>query len=363
MAIERFECPNCKADMEFDPVTRGMKCAFCGTRTAVAVDPKPEIRENPLSSQSLTPEPDRIRRLSDISKEFTCTGCGAIVQFEPPQVAGACPFCAANIVTQPKNSDPLIAPDGVLPFVVPKGRASSSVREWLASRWFAPGALAALAQPEGIRGIYLPFWTFDAKTNTRYTGLRGDHYFEMVQVQENVNGQNVIREVQQVRTAWKGASGSVAVGFDDVLVPASRSVPPERLQQLSPWKLSDVKPYESAFLSGFQAQRYQVELKDGFVSSRQIMDRAVQDEIRRDIGGDEQQIQDSDTRYSNLTFKHLLLPVWVGSYRFEGCVYQVLVNAQTGEVIGDRPYSKGKIFLFVLILLLVFMFLRSMAGR
>ena len=187
MAIERFECPNCKAGMEFDPATGEMKCAFCGTRIAVEVDPTANIHENPLSDQSLTPDPSRIRRLSEISKEFTCTGCGSTVQFEPPQVAGACPFCAASIIAQPKDSDPLIAPDGVLPFAIPKDRATASVRDWLSSRWFAPDALSALAQPEAIRGVYLPFWTFDAKTNTRYTGQRGDHYYETVQVQENVN--------------------------------------------------------------------------------------------------------------------------------------------------------------------------------
>ena len=219
MAIERFECPNCKADMEFDPATGEMKCSYCGTRAPLPADLKAAVHENPLSPQSLQPDPSRIQRLSAISKEFTCTGCGATVQFEPPQIAGSCPFCAANIVVQPKDSDPLIAPDGVLPFTVPKDHAAASVRNWLSSRWFAPDALSALASPEGISGMYLPFWTFDANTNTRYTGQRGDHYYETVQVQEYVDGQNVIRDVQRMRTAWHGASGSVAVKFDDVLVP------------------------------------------------------------------------------------------------------------------------------------------------
>ena len=92
------------------------------------------------------------------------------------------------------------------------------------------------------------------------------------------------------------------------------------------------------------------------------MERGVQNEIRRDIGGDEQQIQEADTRYADLTFKHLLLPVWIGAYRFEGSVFQVLVNAQTGEVTGERPYSKGKLFLLVIIVV-VLMFFLAKAGR
>ena len=361
MALERFECPNCKADMEFDPVSGGMKCSYCGTSAAVQEDSHAGVHENPLSSESLKPDPSRIQRLSAISKEFTCTGCGATVQFDPPQVAGTCPFCAANIVAQPKDSDPLIAPDGVLPFTVPKDQAAARVRDWIASRWFAPDALAAVARPEGIRGMYLPFWTFDAKTNTRYTGQRGDHYYETVRVQENVNGQQVMRDVQQVRTAWQGASGAVGVSYDDILVPASKSVSPDRLRQLEPWKLTNVKPYDSEYLSGFQAQRYQVELKDGFAMGRQIMERTIQGEIARDIGGDEQRIDGSETRYSNLSFKHLLLPVWVGAFRFEGRVFQVLVNAQTGEVTGERPYSKGKVLLLILVIVLVLIFVLAKA--
>ena len=363
MAIERFPCPNCKADMEFDPATGGMKCSYCGTRSDVQSDSQRIVHENPLSAEALTPDPSRIQRLSEVSKEFTCTGCGATIQFDPPQVAGSCPFCAASIVAQPKDSDPLIAPDAVLPFAVPKDQATANIRNWLASLWFAPGALAAMARPEGIRGMYLPFWTFDAKTSTRYTGQRGQYYYETIQVQENINGQNVLRDVQQRHTAWQNAQGSVGVAFDDVLVPAVRSVSTDRLKKLEPWNLHKLKPYDTAFLSGFQAQRYQVELGDGFGVGKSIMERAIQDEIRRDIGGDEQQISESETRYGSLTFKHVLMPVWMGAYRFEGRVFQMMVNAQTGEVNGERPYSKGKVFLLILVILLLLLFLISLDHR
>ena len=362
MAIERFPCPNCRADMEFDPATGGMKCSYCGTQHQIQSGVRTTVMENPLSSELLQPDPSRIQRLSTISKEFTCTGCGATVQFEPPQVAGACPFCAANIVAQPKDSDPLIAPDGVLPFAVVKEQATANVKGWLASLWFAPGALAAMARPEGMRGMYLPFWTFDAKTSTRYDGQRGDYYYETVQVRQNINGQDVLREVQERRTSWRAAQGSVGVAFDDVVVPATRSVSSDRLRKLEPWSLSDVKPYDSAFLSGFQAQRYQVELKDGFVAGKEIMERAIEDEIRRDIGGDDQQISSAQTRYGSLTFKHLLLPVWVGSYRFDGRVFQMIVNAQTGEVDGERPFSKGKVLLLIIVIILILVFLMSRSG-
>ena len=361
MAIERFQCPNCRADMEFDPETNGMKCSYCGTKQEVPADKVAEVKENPLSADSLRPDPSRIKRLSELSQEFTCNGCGATVQFEPPQVAGNCPFCAANIVMQPKESDPLVAPDAVLPFAVPKPTATTSVVDWLASRWFAPNALKAIAKPEGIRGIYLPFWTFDANSRTPYRGKRGDYYYETITQTEMVDGRPVEREVQQRHTQWHNVQGELSLKFNDVLVAASKSIEASRLAKLAPWELAKVKPYEPAYLSGFQSQRYQVELTDAFASGRASMDAKVESAISNQIGGDEQQIDDFQIQYSGLTFKHLLLPVWIGAYRFQGKVYQVIVNAQTGEVQGERPYSIGKILMAIaaVIFILIWISTRS----
>ena len=359
MAIERFQCPNCRADMEFDPETSGMKCSYCGTKQEVTAGKTIEVKENPLSSAALRPDPSRIRRLSEISKEFTCNGCGATVQFEPPQVAGTCPFCAASIVVQPKESDPLIAPDGVLPFAVPKPAAASSVGNWLASRWFAPNALKAIGKPEGIQGVYLPFWTFDANTLTPYRGSRGDYYYETVTRLEEVNGRQVERQVQERRTEWREVEGEVPVSFNDILVPASKSINPAKLSKLAPWELGNIKPYEPAYVAGFQSQRYQVELAEGFGTGKAAMEAAVEAAIRGQIGGDEQQISGYQIRYSGLTFKHLLLPVWIGAYRLQGKAYQVIVNAQTGEVQGERPYSFGKLVLLIAAVLLVVMWIAA----
>ena len=136
--------------------------------------------------------------------------------------------------------------------------------------------------------------------------------------------------------------------MDDVLVPATTSVSRPRLTSLEPWDLLALKPYEPAFLSGFKAQRYQVELPDGFEEAKQIVAPIIEHDIREDIGGDEQRIDNISTSYSAVTFKHILLPVFIGAYRFREKVYQVMVNARTGEVQGDRPYSFWKIFFFVL---------------
>jgi hypothetical protein len=121
--------------------------------------------------------------------------------------------------------------------------------------------------------------------------------------------------------------------------------------------------YEPAWLAGFRAQRYQVELPEGFDKAKQAMAKVIEGDVRKDIGGDEQRVLGVETATSNATFRHLLLPVWIGAYRFKGKAYQVVVNARTGEVQGERPWSVLKISLLVAAIVLVIVVLVMIAHR
>ena len=337
--------------MEFDPATGGMKCRFCGHTEALPAQSRAEIRPHSLDESAAQGAPGV---LSTQALEVTCTGCGAAVVFEPPQVAGKCSFCGADLVAQPKAADPLIAPDAVLPAKVPQEAALAEVRHWLQSRWFAPNALQRMARQEGIAGVYLPFWDYDAGTVSQYRGARGQHYWETETYEESDGRGGAVTRTRQVqRTAWYPAAGEVSREFQHVLIAASTSVSEAKLNALEPWDLEALCPYEPAYLSGFKAQRYQVELKVGFEKAKGVMQQTIAQDVRRDIGGDEQTIDSVDTEYSNAAFRHLLLPVWIGAYRFQDKVYQVVVNARTGEVQGARPYSALKIVLLVVFLLAV----------
>ena len=311
-------------------------------------------------------DPSVLEKLSDTALQITCPGCGSIIEFQPPQVAGACPFCAAQIVAQPVAADARIAPSAVLPFHIDKRAASTAIRNWISSRWFAPSAMERLAKQDVVRGVYIPFWTYDADTFSEYQGSRGDHYYETEYVTEeddNGNSRQVQRQVQKTR--WYPAAGRVSNQFDDILITATKALNRDRLQELQPWDLDKIKPYEPEFLSGFEAQRYQLPLQEGFEMAKQEMQREIEGSVRRSIGGDEQSIDNIASRYMNITFKHVLLPIWVGAYRFEGKLFQVVVNARTGGVKGERPYSVVKIVLLVLgvILLLILLATLGSGGR
>jgi hypothetical protein len=288
-------------------------------------------------------------KLTDDALSLECQGCGSVVTFLPPQVAGSCPFCAAPAIGDAKAAAPALKPESLLPFSVTREKATENVRGWINGLWFAPNALKRQCSPSALTGMYLPFWAYGAHTESDYLGQRGDYYYEAERYQVEENGQRVTKTREVRKTRWTPASGHTSAEFREVLIAAANSLSGPKLNSLGPWPLAELKPFDPQYLAGYQAQRYQVNLEAGFAQARAVMDTTISGNVRAAIGGNEQRIESVRTAYSEIAFKHLLLPVWLTRYRFSGKTYEVLVNARTGEVQGDRPYSVWKIAFAVLL--------------
>lgn len=363
--VEHFACPSCSAGMVYDPASGAMKCPYCGTTKKVETPVVTGgIPKHPLFSALASEHDGLVRPLTDKALEVHCDSCGSTVAFEPPEVAGLCPFCGLALVAQPTASEARLAPDAVLPAQISKEQSQAEVKEWLRTRWFAPNALKRLASQEAIQGVYLPFWSYDADTQSNYVGERGVHYYVTETYTETDSNGNTVQKTREVQhTRWSYASGQVSLSFSDLLVAASRSVQEKKLNALEPWALEKLSAYDPEYLAGFKAQRYQVELSDGFKEAQQVMAHSIDRAVRQDIGGDEQRVSSVDTNYLNAAFRQLLLPVWIGAYRFKGDTYQVVVNASTGEVQGERPYSFWKIASLILVILALISLLSFLYDR
>lgn len=360
--IRRYPCPGCSAELIFEPKDHCLACPYCGRTEEIAATAD-QVRERSYEDY-LNLKPEQLQTAEAGVQEVQCSNCGASVTFAPPDIAGQCAFCASPIVAQPAVPSPMLAPESVLPFGFPQGHAAETIKSWLASRWFAPNALFRLASHDGVSGVYLPYWTFDAYAISHYSGERGEYYWETETYQDrDERGRTVTKTRQARKTRWFPASGQVERWFDDILIPAARSILPVRLKALEPWDLKELKSYQPAYLSGFRAQRYQIDPKEGFDDAKQVMASVITNDIQRDIGGDEQRIHQVLTAYSAITFKHLLLPVWVSACRFRGKVYQVLVNARTGEVQGERPFSFIKLAALLLLIFIIFLVLAILSQQ
>jgi hypothetical protein len=228
------------------------------------------------------------------------------------------------------------------------------MKGWLGRLWFAPSNLRKYARAhKAMQGIYVPYWTYDAETRTSYSGQRGTIYYESRRVPVVVNGRRQMVTQQVAKIRWSPASGRVARAFDDVLVLGSKSLPKRFTDALAPWDLSALSAYEPRYLAGFRAEGYTVPVDEGYGEAREIMNAVIAGDVRRDIGGDQQRINRLDTEVGALTFKHVLLPVWLAAYRYGGKSFRFVVNGRTGSVDGERPYSAFKIALAVIAIVLV----------
>ncbi|MBN2242817.1 MAG: hypothetical protein JW793_09015 [Acidobacteria bacterium] len=336
---EQHTCSRCGAKLNFAPGAEALECPYCGSesRIARASGPIAELDYRDFLEKALS------ERESSEAKRVQCRKCGAETTVPPESLAGVCPFCGANMVFSGGLSR-LIRPESLLPFKIAGKEAFGRFQRWIRGLWFAPNRLKQHARSEGnLTGVYVPFWTYDCIATTAYRGERGDHYYTTESHTAIVNGRSVPRTRTVRHTRWSHASGTVRNSFDDILVPASKSLPVGYLQILEPWDLPSLVPYADEYLSGFRAESYQVPLTEGFEAAKGAMAPFIESSMRRDIGGDEQRIHSARTQYENITFKYILLPVWLSAYRFRDKVYRILINARTGEVRGERPYSAWKI--------------------
>jgi DNA-directed RNA polymerase subunit RPC12/RpoP len=342
-SLERqFPCRQCGAKLQFAPGTDRLVCPYCGADNQIAAATAPVPL---LDFQTYAPQTAGAGDLHEVLVVH-CTSCGAQTKLAADTTAGRCAFCGSPVVAE-AVSKKLIKPAGLLPFIVNKAQANGLFRKWIAGLWFAPGILARRAEQAGIDGAYIPCWTYNADTVTTYTGMRGVDYTTTETYTEWVNGRPETRTRTVVRTNWYPASGVVQNQFSDILVLATQSLPPKQASHLEPWDVSHVIPYTDEYLSGMSCQSYQIDLVGGFEAAKQLMSPIINQTICRDIGGDHQQVTSASTQYHQVQFRHLLLPLWISAYRFRERVFRFLVNARTGLVQGERPYSGVKIALLV----------------
>ncbi len=340
----RFPCDQCGADMRFDPGGDRLICDHCGHTAALEPEGGPwggdaralvELDYETAIAAKLPAQEMEETRVSQ------CPNCGAQVEFQPEIHAKECPFCATPVVTD-TGTHRHIKPRGVIPFQLTERQAHAAMNGWLGRLWFAPNGLQEYAKKgRKMDGIYVPYWTYDADTATQYRGQRGDAYWVTVRGSDG-------KTRRERRIRWTRTSGRVARWFDDVLILGSRSLPKTFTDRLAPWDLTALDGYRPEFLSGFRAEGYTVELDEGFEEARQVMEHQIRQDVRRDIGGDEQRIDHMAIRIDDVTFKHVLLPVWVAAYKYRGQSYRFVVNGQTGKVQGERPWSWIKITLAVI---------------
>jgi LSD1 subclass zinc finger protein len=342
----QLDCKECGALLKYAPGTAHLKCEYCGCANEIQEAAEETVIEEIDFEKFLNENDSGVEKQEIVT--IKCGNCGASTTLKPNITSDNCPFCASPIVITGGTANTIIKPKYLLPFKIDQKAAFEDFKKWVKSLWFAPTDLKNYVDnADKLNGMYIPYWTYDSKTVSDYTGQRGDNYTTVESYTTVEDGKTVTRERTVTRIRWSYASGSVYNDFDDVLVLASNSLPEKYTNALEPWDMENITAYNDKFLSGFRSESYQVDVKTGFEKSKEIMSGTIRNTICLHIGGDHQQITSVSTVYNDITFKHILLPIWLSAFRYHEKVYRFMINGRTGEVQGERPYSTIKIILAV----------------
>jgi predicted RNA-binding Zn-ribbon protein involved in translation (DUF1610 family) len=360
-ALNKYPCAACGAEANWDPRQQSLVCPYCGTVAAVdfgsADSPIPE-HDLLAALGQITRDPNRPDPEARISVQ--CQSCKAVSRFDPSRVAQRCDFCGSPAIVPYTATDRTIHPGSLLPFRVSESEVRESIRRWYGSRWFAPNRLKRGAMTDTVRGVYIPYWTFDAKVRADWTAESG-YYYWVSQSYTDAQGRRQTRRVRKIR--WRPSSGSMDHFFDDELVPGTRGIDHALLRKIEPFPTHELLPYDAAYVSGWVVEQYQIDLPSAASHSRQIMEQKVRALCAREVPGDTHRGLQVQSNYSEQTFKHILAPIWLLSYNYGSQTFQVLVNGFTGKIAGKHPLSWIKITLAILAILLVLAIILLFAGQ
>ncbi len=339
------KCKSCGGIMLYSPADEDLKCVYCGYTTALD-HTAAEIEENDFNQWKDRADKNSEEQIVEVA-EIKCRQCGATTTLAPNVSAAKCVFCSTPLILNEASVKRFWQPEYLLPFKITDKESGANFKKWLGKKWFLPSQLKkGGVQTDMFKGVYLPFWTYDAETFTQYTGERGENRNESYR---NDKGEEKSRTV----TDWFPTSGEVSESFDDIVVPASETLPSSIADRLTKWDMANCVAYRKEFMAGFITEIYQIDFRDGIQKAKEKMDSVIESSIKSDIGGNTQKIRSKHTKYNDIKFKLLLLPIWISAFKFNGKLYQFVVNGRTGEVIGQYPKSTAKIVTLIVVILAI----------
>ena len=347
------KCDACGGTMDFNPKKGNLICPYCGTEKEIKVE-NPEFIAKELDFDAAEADGQGSCDWGTATKTIICKSCGAQTVYDVNQIANECPYCGSNQVME-AGSDAVMAPGGVVLFKLDAKAASDRFRRWIGGKFFCPKLAKDSAKPKAFKGMYVPFWTFDSQTHSQYSGQYGKN-----RVVRGHDGKMV------TKTTWYSTRGQLSYPIDDILVCASARQNEAMLKAVEPYNTKDVAEYKPEYMAGFMAERYTVKMKDAWETARdkiaQIVRGEIHQKICRETGADQIGNIHIQTVHRNVTYKYLLLPVWISSFQYNGKIYHFMVNGQTGRVSGQTPVSAAKAaitVIAVIVILIILMHLTS----
>ncbi len=350
--IKEFPCPNCGSELNYDSESDQLKCLHCHSRFPIekstTVIQEKSIDE--LKKWFLSEE----KPLSPIV--YRCKKCGQTTTVNDNEVFFECQNCGNNVMNLMAYEQNPVAPSAIIPFSISKSESIALFTNWINKGLWYDSNLKALSITENLTGHYIPFWTFDAQTQNVWSGESGKYYYEQ-QSYTDANGKRAVRNIQ--RTSWSFRQGAFEHFFDDVLITGNQNITQDFVSQIYPFHLDELRPLNEKYILGWQAKSYEKSVSACYELAKEYMKNQIYQIAAKAISEDTYRNLKINTNFSAETFKLIILPIWFCTYLFKGKSYSFIINGQTGQIYGVKPFNKIKIGIaialaVILILLIIY---------
>ncbi|MDR2520162.1 MAG: zinc-ribbon domain-containing protein [Eubacteriaceae bacterium] len=336
MAVAEYKCPNCGAALRFDSSKQKMQCDHCGTDFAVEAIEEYESTAGEDSFDWAETGSDPGAGVLEGVVSYTCPSCGGEIVSEDEAAASSCPYCGNPAVFE-KNISGLLKPDAIIPFKLEKKDATSTFESFFRKKFFLPKAFRTQNVLEEIKGIYVPFWLFgcSAQANITFKGMTSTSWSD--------------RNYVYTKTDHYALKRSGKIAFDDVPVDGSTKADDTYMQAIEPFDYSAFKDFEPGYLSGFFADRYDVDAQQCMpLANERIRNSTIAVFQSTCSGYALEGTQNSSIRLQSSRIRYALLPVWMLRVTFAGKVFSYAMNGQTGKFVGKLPTDWGKFWMWLI---------------
>lgn len=327
-----IKCQSCGANMVFDPNTQMLVCVHCGNKVAFQADTA--VREI------------AIEKALSVANEWSdtlvlkCANCGAMVTIDREEVALECPYCGTSHIRRTEEIAG-VKPNALYPFTLDQQSAETCARKWAKSLIFAPSKFKKNLTAKNLHGVYQPCFTFDSQTVTVYDGRLGERRTRTVRTKNGTRTETYI--------AWFHVKGVIDVPFNDVTISASNNIPQKKIDKIMPFDYNTICVYEKKFLAGFLANHYDKDVRTSWGEAKVIMTDCIKREIKNKYNADVVDYINTSVRHENVTYKYVLLPIYVLNYTYKKKTYEITINGNTGKVSGNSPLSFWRVLVAFLI--------------
>ncbi len=331
--LQEYKCPCCGGAITFDSTLQKMKCPYCDTEfemeTLASYDA--ELQNQPADEMNWAHLAENQWQDGEADGLYTyvCQSCGGEIVGDENTAATACPFCGNPVVMMGRLSGSL-KPDLVIPFKLDKNAAKAALRQHYSGKRLLPKVFTEENRIEEIKGIYVPFWLFDAdaQARIRYRATRVRHWSDS--------------HYNYTETSFFAVTRAGSIGFANVPVDGSSKIADELMESIEPFDLSEAVDFQTAYLAGYFADKYDVDSQQSIQHANRRVKTSTEAAFASTVLGFTTVVPEaSSVCLTNGNVKYALLPIWLLNTTWNGQKYTFAMNGQTGKLVGDLPMDKG----------------------